>query len=117
MGRGRGRPRKHPIKQARTLWNKILPNMSPMGSPPRQHLGTPPHRPMSAPIEGIPYTETAPGVFTPQESHSWDASSAAKVLLRFRENVQKSLSKPTTPLVKSEQEATPVPQEVPYTAF
>lgn len=108
--RGRGRPRKNPIIQGRTLWDRIMPKERPDGSPPRGPM-----------ITGQPYKGVSPGVFMPQKSprtsaSQWDATDAARVLLKFRQNVQRASSTPTTPAVKPERESTPG-AEVEPTAF
>merc|ERR1712098_714717 len=107
--RGRGRPRKHHIKQGGTLWDKVMPAMRAANA-----LGRNPTK---------PFEEIRPGVFVPQKESRpekrdsrWDAIDAAQILLRFRQQVQGSHTAPSSPadaVIKPEKEATPVPNITP----
>jgi len=102
--RGRGRPRKHQIKQGGTLWDKVMPAMRAANA-----LGRNPNK---------PFEEIRPGVFVPQKEprqekkpSRWDAIDAAQILLRFRQQVQGSHTAPSSPVdavIKPEKESTPV---------
>lgn len=109
--RGRGRPRKHQIKQGGTLWDRVIPAMRAANALGRSRSQSTPFR---------------PGVFVPQKepkpekkserTSRWDAIDAAQILLRFRQQIQGTNTAPSSPVdavIKPEKEGTPVPKSTP----
>lgn len=107
--RGRGRPRKNPIVQGKTLWDRILPRDRLEGSPPSSQRGR--RQTQSRQAQEIFAAQAQP-----RGKSQWNANDAAKVLLQFREHVQMAQVGP----VKTERESTPgapSPAEMDPTAF